>query len=550
MKGFLKEKGHFVLAFFVLLIYLSPNIFFPEEARLLVHDNLDSNVVWYKNIANSPVLFGENTDKVEFTLNGLERGVFASEYNFIIWLYYWFSPINAYHLNIIFQSLIAFLGMYLFSKRYVFESDKKATYINVLIALGFAMLPFWPSGGAGVAGVPLLLFALLNIYNGEQNWLNWLWICFYPFYSSLIFSGLFIVVFLFMLFVVKMIKARKMNYLLILAFFTLTALYILIENRLFSFVILDGYESGRLGEGLKKVYNYKGIIGNAFRTLIWGQYHFHSIAYPIIMGVVIITIIAVKKARVKITKLFVVNYLLVVASIIFYWDKLAFLSENEVIAAFQFRWIAINPFLWYWLFSLSIKEWIHKKKIVVYLTYVVLISNILVLMFYVGNKNFYGSDFAENAFYHTYLGQSNEDFKTFSEFYNYEAFDEVKKIIPVKTKVVCLGVLPEVAQYHGYYTLGGYYSLYSTTHEKLVLAVLGKEKEKLKINSLGSKCYLNCLDLKEKKPIIENLEWDFEKLKELDYNYIFADRVINNKNLLRLESVKGSLLVYKIIVKK
>ena len=239
MKDFLKEKGHLVLAFTILLIYLSPNIFFPDDARLLVHDNLDSNVVWYKNLANSPVLFGENTDAVAFTLNGLERGVFASEYNFIILLYYFFDALTAYHLNIIIQTLIAFLGMYLFSKRYIFENDKKCTYYIVLISLGFALIPFWPSGGVGVAGVPLLFYALLNIYNGEKNWLNWAWICFYPFYSSLIFSGLFVVVFLFLVFLVKMRGDKKINYTLIIAFFILTALYILVENRLFSFVILD-----------------------------------------------------------------------------------------------------------------------------------------------------------------------------------------------------------------------------------------------------------------------------------------------------------------------
>ena len=38
--------------FFLLLIYLSPNLLLLESAQYK-HDNLDSNVLWYKNLAES-----------------------------------------------------------------------------------------------------------------------------------------------------------------------------------------------------------------------------------------------------------------------------------------------------------------------------------------------------------------------------------------------------------------------------------------------------------------------------------------------------------------
>ncbi|MCT4582608.1 MAG: DUF6044 family protein [Flavobacteriales bacterium] len=543
MKSFIKEKGPYILAFSILLVYLSPNIFFSDQAQFLIHDNLDSNVVWYKNIAESPDLFEDNSKKLDFTMNGLERGVFVSEYSFLVWLYYFFSPLMAYQLNIILQCLVAFFGMYLFSKNYILTKDRgEFSYGQVLIALSFALLPFWPSGGIGVAGIPLLMYVLLNVYHSKSNAYHWLWIVFYPFYSSLFFSGLFVVTLLFLFFVVKMIRDRKINFKIIFAFFLVTVLYVFVEYRMFMIILGEGYDTAKVSP---KVYNFNGLIGNGLRTLVKGQYHFHTVAFPfVIMVVAMAAFVANKAMKRKIIVLLLVNYGLAVMSTIMYWDKLAVPNS---IKSFQFRWISFSPFLWYWLYSLGIREWLLKKNAWAKAGYAMLGLNVLLMLFVVGNPHFYGSLYAENAFYNTYFSKENKETATFKQYYKIDEFKKINKLIPTKTKVVCLGVAPEVAQYNGYYTLGGYYPLYLKEHNNLMLAMLGEENDELKIKNMGSRCYMTCVDLKKKNQEIIEPKFDFKKIKEEGYAYFFSDREIVSSNLEKLEEIEGEVLVYRLL---
>ena len=53
-------------------------------------------------------------------------------------------------------------------------------------ALAFAFTPFWPSGMLSTLGMPLALWAFLNIRNGEKSWKNYLVLTLLPFYSSIV----------------------------------------------------------------------------------------------------------------------------------------------------------------------------------------------------------------------------------------------------------------------------------------------------------------------------------------------------------------------------
>ncbi len=49
-------------------------------------------------------------------------------------------------------------------------------YIIAGVSLAFALLSFWPFGGLSVAGMPLTLYAFLNIRDGNLQYWNWLFI--------------------------------------------------------------------------------------------------------------------------------------------------------------------------------------------------------------------------------------------------------------------------------------------------------------------------------------------------------------------------------------
>jgi hypothetical protein len=45
------------LSIFSLFVFFSPLFFYPQKSKFLVHDNLNSNVVWHYNLAKSGKMF-------------------------------------------------------------------------------------------------------------------------------------------------------------------------------------------------------------------------------------------------------------------------------------------------------------------------------------------------------------------------------------------------------------------------------------------------------------------------------------------------------------
>lgn len=123
------------LAFLVLAIYLSPNIFFPNEAHFLIHDNLDSNVVWYKNLIESGTIFEAKMEIVLNSLIGLPRVCYPPAFNFIIILVWVFPPLLAYNLNIISLHCVAFFSMYVFTNSYILKIK-----IKLLLHVAFTII--------------------------------------------------------------------------------------------------------------------------------------------------------------------------------------------------------------------------------------------------------------------------------------------------------------------------------------------------------------------------------------------------------------------------
>ena len=52
-----KEKRYLIFAFSVILLYVLPLYILNEDAHIRVHDNLDSNIAWYKVLAESSIPF-------------------------------------------------------------------------------------------------------------------------------------------------------------------------------------------------------------------------------------------------------------------------------------------------------------------------------------------------------------------------------------------------------------------------------------------------------------------------------------------------------------
>ncbi|MED3841785.1 DUF6044 family protein, partial [Niallia circulans] len=52
------ERRAIAASFLILALYLSPLYLLGEHAHIRVHDNMDSNIAWYRVLARSGQLFG------------------------------------------------------------------------------------------------------------------------------------------------------------------------------------------------------------------------------------------------------------------------------------------------------------------------------------------------------------------------------------------------------------------------------------------------------------------------------------------------------------
>src|SRR5699024_9847615 len=151
-----------ILACLVILAYLLPYYVLGENTHIRVHDNLDSNIVWYKLLSESGMIFSLPDSTLPQVINGLPRSALASGLDAAVWLYVLFEPFTAYTISQTIMRFVAFFGMFILLKKHVLR-DQDEPLITVGVALCFAMLPYWPSGALSIAGLPLALHIFFTI---------------------------------------------------------------------------------------------------------------------------------------------------------------------------------------------------------------------------------------------------------------------------------------------------------------------------------------------------------------------------------------------------
>jgi hypothetical protein len=196
----------------LIAVYLAPLVLMGQDAYVLIHDNLDSNVLWYRLLADSGLIFAPNEAIIPNLLGGVPRSAFGSEWNLQLWLYVLFEPFTAYVLNQTLMRLAAFTGMFLLLRRHVLpDEDARTPLLAVGCALCFALLPFWPSGGLSIAGQPLALQAFLNIRRGGARAADWAVVAMLPFYSYLVVASIFFMAALGVFAVADTLRTRRAN---------------------------------------------------------------------------------------------------------------------------------------------------------------------------------------------------------------------------------------------------------------------------------------------------------------------------------------------------
>lgn len=546
----------FIISFLSLLVFFGFIMFLGENASIRVHDNLEANIAWYKSLADQHLLWASSYTPNE-TVMKAPRIAFGSEWSLIAWLFVWFKPIVAYNINVILMSLVAFVGTYLFAK----DTLKLSPKIAPFVALGFALLPFWFSGGLSSAGQPLLFWSFDRILKKHNSVVDWIVFLLFPFYSSLILSGLFMMVLMVGYLGLSFLKKeRKIAYNKgILSLLMLTVGYILVDYRLFLDIMKIGTPAGFTPHRVEFVQGntFTECLKFAKNSFLGGQNHFPSFHTYLILPLVFFYLIyGFFKQKKLVTVVFCLVILGIIAVIDGFWNFAGFealKNKLPILKAIQLdRFYSLYPILWFSIFVLIIRE--IPKKVAITLASI----QVVIVLF----SNQLLDDYIKKTIH-------GRDYVSYREFYAEDLFSKVKTVLkqdenPNK-RVGMVGLHPAVAQYNQIPTIDGYVVLYSLAYKHQMQAIIQSELNqntfiKNYFEQWGSRCYLFDNEavisgdgiLKKQKCCTESLDYDFEKLKQLKCGYILSAVEVKYssehlKLLSKVEDANWRVWIYKIL---
>jgi hypothetical protein len=535
-----KEQRLVFIGFLTIAVYLSPLILLGENAHIRVHDNLDSNIAWYKVLAESGKLYGPLSARIEQIVNGLPRNAFGTEFSVIVWLYALFPTMIAYTLSQAITRIFAFIGMHLLLKKH-FLPKQEFAFIRVGTALAFSLTPFWPSGMLSTLGMPLALWAFLNIRNGDRSLKNYLVLTLLPFYSSIVLGFFFFLFAAGVIWLFDLIKKKRWNLPFLFSIMYMTFIYTLVEYRLMS-SFLFGSEANSRDEYFHARLSFWRAIRLTFKNFVLGHTHVMTLHSLIILPITIFAFyITLKKRLWRKEKIFLVllglNFgLSAWYAFWFYKGWLPLTEKFHIMDTFNFaRFHFLRPTVIYLGFALALKIIMSycqfsKKALASFL-----IAQIIILF-----------GFNDEIIYRN---KPNVE-----EFYAEEQFRKIKEHIGLPQRdyrVASIGLHPAISQYNGFYTLDTYNNFYPLKYKhefrKIIQNELAKNKTiQLYFDEWGGRCYLYTSELgksymlrKDTKKKIKNLELNTDTFKKLGGKYIFSAVRIENaaENNLEMDKV-------------
>lgn len=539
-----KEQRLMVFALFAIAVFVSPLFILGENAHIRVHDNLDSNLSWYKVLADSGQLTGPINASIKQVMNGnLSRNAFGTEFSLIVWLYALFPTMTAYALSQTITRIAAFIGMYLLLKTHFLKGEGWES-VNIGTALALAFTPFWPSGMLSTLGMPFALWAFLNIRNGEKSWKNYLVLTLLPFYSSIVLGFFFFLSAMGIFWLTDTLRGRGWNLRFLFSIVYMTMVYFMVEYRLVYSFLFDDDPNSR-----DDYFHARLSIAHALRltlkNFLFGHHHAATIHTIVILPTILFAFYLVLRKRIwqkehRFVFLFFLNIVLSLwYAFWFYRGWLPLTERFHFLDTFNFaRYHFLRPLIIYLLFALALKIISTQGNIWRRVVTILLAAQIVVVSFHNEEILF-------------------QDKPTVKQFYAEQQFQEIKNYIAIpqeKYRVASIGLHPAIAQYNGFYTLDTYNNFYPLSYKYQFRKIIEKELKKNKairvyFDEWGGRCYVFTAELgkhymfkKNTKKRIKNLELNMEVFKKMGGRYIFSSVPIENasENSLILDSIFDS----------
>ncbi|MET3195047.1 DUF6044 family protein [Gottfriedia sp. OAE603] len=525
------EKRHIFLAITLLILFVSPLFILGENAHIRIHDNLDSNIAWYKTLNNSGTLFGNINDVVPQVINGLPRNAYGTEFSGIQWLHAIFPSMLAYALSQTISRVFAFIGMYKLLVDH-FIPSKDGYLIRIWVSLAFALTPFWPSGMLSTLGMPLALWAFLNIRSGKNTFKEWLTIILLPFYSSFVLGFFFFLVAVSFIWVRDLFIKKRINWTFLTSIVCMTFIYLAIEYRLVYSLLFPDEPTSR-NEFFSSVLGFRRTMRLVFKNYIVGHTHVLALHTLVILPFSFIVLMmnrGEKKSRYakKFMFLFVLNILLSVWYAFWFfkgWEPLK--EQFQLLNTFNFaRFHFLRPMVIYLMFAIGCYLLWQKGKIGQYFVKLCLFVQLIVVI----TSN-------EEIVYRAY-GSPN-----FKQFYAEKQFKKIEEYIgkpKADYRVASIGLHPAISQYNGFYTIDTYNNFYPLKYKHQFRNIIATELDKSPkleryFDQWGGRCYIFVAELgkkydyeKDSNIEVKNLQLNTRVFKNMGGKYIFSAVPIKN----------------------
>lgn len=535
------ERYLLIFGFLFITAVFSPYVYFGENIHTPIFDNLDSNIVWAKMVLDQGGPFLPLDTTMIQMMDGIPLSSLCPLYDISFLWFKLFGMFWGYVFSKYMVALIGFFGMYFLLKRHILPKDTPL-YIPLVVSVFFALLPYW-SFSAHVSGLPMVFYALLNFRQGDLRIKNWIFLFIYAFYSSLILTGVFVLLVMCGVLIRDWIKYKRFNRYLFLAIFSLSLMYVISHLPLFySFFIDKDFVSHRVefrSGGITSRQTYNLVID----LFIYSDMNLYGHAIALqkyMLPVILLALFFLIKKRI-VDKKYIYLIIFILASCFFYgiwsWNKTsllrAFLTELVPVDFSRFFWML--PLCWSLLFGLALYYLWKEFKWFKYLFILI----IVVQTWYV----------IENQ---TYI--SSRKLPSYKEFYAETQFEAVKSFIGKDVssyRVVSILLHPAISQYNGFYTVDGFSPNYPLSYKHRFRKIIQNELEKnlqakYFFDDWGSHCYAYSGEdnmsayytYNNKMPTIQHLDFDYTLLKEMGCQYIISATAINMDNNPQLKFLK------------
>jgi len=575
----------------VVLAFLVAYYWHGENTRVLIHDNLDSNIPLFVRLAKSDVLFGPIGSTFEPVMGGIPRGFLCSELYLPILPYRYLPPFWAYLFNELVVRLTAVVGMALLLRHYVLP--KHSDLIVFGVAICFSLLPFYLTSGLSIAGQPLLCYAVLRLADGARSIISWLVVGLFPFFSSLVMVGFVFVGLLGIYAVVRSIRTRRIHRRVMVAFVLLTVGYFVADYRLVHQLLFErSYQSHRFEMTTRFRQTWRESLQTAVSYFIRDQIHTQSYQYPVEVwttAAALVIAACVTPAKGfwaawfgRCRRLLLV--VLAIALISFIYGICQWEITGELLMKFlgglaqAFNWSRVHwlsTMLWSLAFALALQQ-IHHLVLAAELrrirtrwspAFALALQQMRYLprMGTIAVATLIGLQLLFMARYHHW--RRSDQPLTYHQFFSPELFQEVRRGIARPQsdyRVASLGLHPSIALYNDFNTVDGYVANYPLDHKRKFRAVIARELDKdpkleKYFDGWGNRCYLFAHDLTRNRrqnggskaqpdltmvltkdhPIrtVEDLDFDFAALKQLGCDYLLSAVEIKDYRQLNLQPV-------------